>query len=146
MKLHRDIVMAADIFFVNTIPFFPTLSRKICFTMVQHLAYRKDKTIYNTFNEVYIYYRKRGFRIITLRIYGEFAPLQAIITEHMPVGTTTVLTSANEHVPEIECRERVAKESSRCVRHGLPFNRIPRLLLIHIVFVSVKILNYFPKN
>ena len=66
IKLHMDIFMIEDIFFVNTIPFFHTLSRNICFTMAYHIAERKAKTIYTAFNQVYIYYRKRGFVIITL--------------------------------------------------------------------------------
>ena len=54
------------------------------------------------------------------------------------------LTGANEHVPDIEFQIRVAKERERCLRHSLPFTIIPGLLLIHIVFVSVNMLNYFP--
>ena len=70
MKLHRDFVMTSDIFFVYTIPFLLTLIRKICFTMVHHLADMKVKTICSTFNEVYIYYIKRVFLIITLYTNG----------------------------------------------------------------------------
>ena len=137
--------MIEDILFVNTIPLFLNLNRKIWFTMVHHLADRKAKTIYTAFNEVYIHYRKRGFRIITLHTGGEFSTLQAMITEQIPGGPTMNLTSSN-NVLEIERRIRVVKERSRCVIHSLPFNRIPRLLLTHIVFSSVKMLNYFPKN
>ena len=54
------------------------------------------------------------------------------------------LTRSNEHVPQIDIRIRVVKERARCVRHSLHFDRIPIILLIHIVFFSVKILNYFP--
>ena len=54
------------------------------------------------------------------------------------------LTSPSEHVPYIECIIIVFKERAICVRHSLPFNSIPRLLLIHIEFASVKMLNYFP--
>ena len=70
--------------------------------------------------------------------------MQSMITEQIPEGPTMKLTSANKHVPEIERRIRVVKERARCVRKILLFNRIPRLLLIHIIFVSVKILNYLP--
>jgi hypothetical protein len=62
----------------------------------------------------------------------------------MPGGPRVNLTSANEHVPEIERRIRVVKERARSSRHSLPFNRIPRLLTIYIVFKAVKLLNYFP--
>jgi hypothetical protein len=44
LKLHRDVTLSADIFFVNKIPFFLTLSRKICFTSVNHLANRTVKS------------------------------------------------------------------------------------------------------
>jgi hypothetical protein len=62
----------------------------------------------------------------------------------MPGGPRVNLTSASEHVPEIERHIRVVKERSRSSRHSLPFNRIPRLLTIHIVFTAVKLLNHFP--
>ena len=55
-----------------------------------------------------------------------------MITEHMPGGPTMNLTSANEHVPEIKRIIIVVKETVICVRHSLPFNRIPRLLIIHV--------------
>ena len=124
--------MTEDILFVNTIPFFMNLSRKFCFTMVHHIVDRRVKTIYTTFNEVCIYYRKWEFRIINLHIYGEFAPPQSMITEQIPEGPTMNLTRANNHVIEIDRRIRVVKERAGCVRHSPPFNRIPRILLIHI--------------
>ena len=65
IQLHRYIVMTSDIFFANTILFFLNLSRNFCCTMVIHIANRRVKTIYTPFIEVYIYYRKPGFIIIT---------------------------------------------------------------------------------
>ena len=74
---------------------------------------------------------------------GEFAPLQALIAS-LPGGTMINLASANKHVPEIERKIRVVKEKCRAARHGLPFQRIPKLLTIHIVLQTVKLLNFFP--
>jgi hypothetical protein len=37
-ELHRNVTMSIDIFFVNKIPFFITLSQNICFNTVTHLA------------------------------------------------------------------------------------------------------------
>ena len=62
----------------------------------------------------------------------------------MKNGPRMNLTSASEHVPEIERRIRVVKERARAVRHSLPFNRIPKILLIHIVLHAGKMLTYFP--
>jgi hypothetical protein len=38
----------------------------------------------------------------------------------------------------------VVKERCRATRHGLPFDRIPKLLTIYIVLNAVKQLNFFP--
>ena len=62
----------------------------------------------------------------------------------MPSGPSVNLASANEHVPDIERRIRVVKERCRASRHDLPFKCIPKLLTVHIVLNSVRMLNYFP--
>jgi hypothetical protein len=110
---------------------------------VHHLNGPKLKSIFAAFQEIYGYYRKRGFNIATIHADDEFAPLKALIPS-LPAGPQVNLASANEHVPEIERRIRVVKERARSIRHSLPFNQIPRLLLIHIVFNAVKLLNHFP--
>jgi len=74
-KLHKEVFLPADIFFINKIPFFLTLSRKICFTAVSHLANRMVPQIFKAFKEIYQYYLQRGFRITTVHTDNEFAPL-----------------------------------------------------------------------
>jgi hypothetical protein len=142
MKLHKEVFLTTDIFFVNKIPFFLTLSRKICFTAVNHLADRTVPQIFKAFKEMYQYYLQRGFHIKTVHADGEFAPLKPLI-EPMPGVPMVNLASANENVPEIERRIRVVKERCRATRHSLQFERIPKLMTIHIVFNVVKQLNFF---
>lgn len=143
LDLHKEVFLTADLFFVNGIPFLLTLSCKITFTVVNHLANRKVKEIFKAFKEIYQFYLKRGFRITTVHVDGKFAPLQALI-QAMPGGPRVNLASTNEHVPEIKRRVRVVKELCRAVHHSLPFSRIPKLLVIYIVFNCVKLLNNFP--
>ena len=143
LKLHKEVFLTADIFFVNKIPFFLTLSRKICSTAVTHLANRMVPQIFKAFKEIYQYYLHRGFRITTVHADGEFEPLKAMI-DILPGGPVVNLASANQHVPEIERRIRVVKERCRAVRHSLPFQQIPKLLTVHIVLNVVKLLNFFP--
>ena len=85
----------------------------------------------------------RRFHITTVHSDGEFTPLQALVAA-LPGGPMINLASANEYVPEIEQKIRVVKEICRTAQHGLPFQRIPRLLTIHIVFHTVKLINFFP--
>jgi hypothetical protein len=42
LQLHKEVSLTTEILFVNKIHFFLTLSRKICFTSVNHLA---DRTV-----------------------------------------------------------------------------------------------------
>ena len=143
LQMHREVFLSADIFFVNKIPFFLTYSRNFCFTAVNHLANRKVSSIFKAFEEIYKLYLNRGFQITVVHVDGEFAPLQSIIPA-MPQGPKVNLASNSEHVPDAERRIRVVKERSRAVRHSLPFNKIPILLVIHIVFNCTKLLNHFP--
>jgi hypothetical protein len=142
LKLHKEVFLTTDIFFVNTILFFLTLSRNICFTAVNNLADRTVLQIFKAFKEMYQYYLQRGFHITTMHADGEFAPLKTLI-EAMPGGPMVNLASANERVPEIEHRIQVAKERCRATRHSLPFHTIPKLMTIHIVLNIVKLLNFF---
>jgi hypothetical protein len=122
LKLHRELTITADIFFVNKIPLFLTFSRKICFTTVNHLSDITTKTIFKAYEEMHKFYLNQGFQITVIHVDNEFAPLQ-VLFQSMPGGPRVNLTSASEHVPEIEQRIRVVKERARSSRHSLPFNR-----------------------
>jgi hypothetical protein len=143
LKLHKEVFMTTDIVFVNKIPFFLTLSRKICFTAVNHLADRTVPQLFKSYKEMYQYYLQRGFHIATVHAGGEFAPLKTLI-EAMLGGPMVNLAIANEHVPEIERRTWVVKERCRATRHSLPFHTIPKLMTIHIVLNVVRLLIFFP--
>ena len=93
LKLHKEVFLTADIFFVNKIPFFLTLSRVICFTTVNHLANRTVDVIFKAFKEIYQYYLHRGFRITTVHADGEFCTAQA----SDPVPTRRTIRQPGEH-------------------------------------------------
>jgi hypothetical protein len=145
LKLHKEVFLTTDIFFVNKIPFFLTLSRNISFTAVNHLADRTVPQIFKAFKEMYQYYLHHGFHITTVHADSEFAPLKTL-AEAMPGGPMVNLASTNEHVPEIEHRILVVKERCRATRHSLPFHTIPKLMTIHIVLNVVKLLIFFQQR
>ncbi len=122
--LHKIVTLSIDVFFVNKVPFFLTLSRKICFSTVTHLENRKIPTIYKALKLIFMYYLQKGFQIMTITADNEFAPLGELLYE-LPGAPTLNLTSANEHEPFIERRIRVVKERVRSIRHSLPFTCIP---------------------
>jgi hypothetical protein len=50
----------------------------------------------------------------------------------------------NEHEPFIEHHIHVVKERVRSIQHSVPFQTIPKIIMTHMVFYAVKLLNYFP--
>ncbi len=54
------------------------------------------------------------------------------------------LASANEHVPEIERKNRVIQEWVRAVIYSIPFNSLTAWMLVHTVLFVTKQLNLFP--
>ena len=142
LKLHKEVFLTLDIFFVNKITFLLTLSRKKCFTAVNHLANRKVPKIFAAFKEIYHYYLHRGFRIMAMHSDGEFVPLQALVASLLG-GTMNNMASANNNVPEIKRKIRLVKEICQAARHGLPFKKTPKTLTIHIVFQTLNMINFF---
>jgi hypothetical protein len=113
MKLHNEVFLTNDIFFVNKIHFFLTLSRKICFTAVNHLSDRTVQPILKAFKEMYQYYLQRGFHIKTVHANGELAPLNPLIDSILG-GPMVNLAGANKHVPEIEQRILGSERAMSC--------------------------------
>jgi hypothetical protein len=142
LKIHKEVFLTTDIFFVNKIHFFLTLSHKICFTDFNHLADRTVPQILKAFKEMYQYYLQRGFHITMVHADGKFAPLKTLI-KSMPGGPMVNLASANEHVLEIKRRIRVVKERCRATWHILLFHTIPKLMTIHTVLNVIELLIFF---
>jgi hypothetical protein len=142
--LHKRVTLSIDIFFVNGIPYFATLSMKICFLSVTHLSNRKIPTIFKAFKAMHNYYLQRGFQIVYIKGDGEFKPLKDLIESELFGGPAMNLTSANEHVPEIERKIRVIKERLCAIIYSMPVNAVPSLVMIHVVMFVAKALNIFP--
>ncbi len=74
---------------------------------------------------------------------GEFASLEQF-TNLLMGAPWLNLTSANEHKPFIKRRICVVRERVQLIQHLLPFQTIPKVILTHMVFYAVNLLNYFP--
>ncbi len=74
---------------------------------------------------------------------GEFASLEQV-TNLLMGAPQLNQTSANEQEPFIERCIHVVKERVRSFQHSLPFQTIHKVILMHMIFYAVKLLNYFP--
>ena len=142
-NIKKTVFFTAGVFFVNRIPFFVSLSRKIDFTGVSRLKVRTVEIIFDAFKAVFRLYIQKGFHIQTVHVNDEFGVLKYLI-QNTPAGPRVNLTSANKHVTEIERRIHVVKDRSHAFFHSLMFNLTPKLMTIHAILNIAKMLNYFP--
>lgn len=139
MSIYRRVTLAVDIMYVNKVMFMMTVSRGLKFGTVERILNRKMKTIKACISEVIALYRRRGFRISTILADPEFQPLQSSFP-----GAQLDCCGADEHVPEIERYIRTVKDRARSCYNMLPFQYVPRLVLVHLIKNSVFWLNSFP--
>ena len=141
LSANKNVTLSGDIFFVNSVPFFATVSDHIKFTTSEQLKNRKLPQILTASTHVQAVYEARGFKIATMLMDREFVPMKHDLAS---AGIQLNTTAANEHVPKIERQIRVIKERVRATRHTLPFKLIPLLMLIELVYCSTLWINAFP--
>ena len=88
IKLHKELFITCNIFYLNNIPLFLTLSKNIYFTTVNHIANCTVPEIFKAFKEVYQYYLQHGFHVTKVHADGKFGTFKSVI-ESLP-GVTEV--------------------------------------------------------
>ena len=141
MSQYSSVTLAGDVMFINQIPFFVTVSRKIKFSTAEMIRNTKGQTLFIAIKQVISIYKKRGFHVNIMLFDGQF---ESIRTDLSSVGVTLNITSNNEHVPEIERQIRTIKERIRCIYNTLPFKLLPPRIIIELVYTCVFWLNCFP--
>ena len=130
-----------DIFFNARLGFCISLCRDIKLNTIQHLLSRKKSERLMCIKMICQLYRRRGFQVRYIYTDNEFADLSSDL---MDMGIYLNVCAANEHIPAIKRRIRVVKERHRCVRHGLPFACVPKLMTIELNYFIAYCLNAFP--
>jgi len=134
---HANVTLCAD-FFVQGMPFFRTISRKIKFCTVSAVKNLKCKTIKIETNHALKLYQARGFNVVDIHGDMEFECVQ-----HDFLLTTVNLTPCDVHVGEVECSIQTIKEQVRANVHGMPFKRLPKIMIVKLVRQAVILLNIF---
>jgi hypothetical protein len=139
LEHHRHVTLCADFFFVQGIPFFHTISRAIGFRTAHPVPDRSKSTILRCLRAVISRYESRGLTVCDIHADNE---LECVRDQLLPIAMNIV--PADSHVGEVERSIRTIKERLRSCAHGLPFKRLPRLMIHHMVADALRCLNQFP--
>ena len=142
VEKHENVVLCLDTIFVNKIPFLVTISKDLKYRTADHLKTRTITSYHEAIDKVCGRYNDADFLIARIECDREFKPVMDPIKTAMAICMN--YASANEHVPMIERSNRVLKERCRAVFHHLPYEAIPRLMIIVLVEESAEKLNFFP--
>jgi hypothetical protein len=105
----QPVVLAADIMFIESIPFFICISRALdLITVVRNLQNRGGREIADLIRQLNSVYRQRGYRIDTIMSDGEGG------MKNSESHIKTNFASKGEHVPEVE---RAIRQASRSRLH-----------------------------
>ena len=137
LKRHGRASIAVDVMFINKEPFLVTYSRSLRFGTVTHLANRKAVLVGESLKEVTDLYEHRGFEIDNVFADYEFEKIR-------PMFPSLNTTGEDDHVPEIERYIRTIKDRVRSTYRMLPFQHVPRIMLVQLVSNCVFWLNAFP--
>ena len=132
-------ILCVDCFYVQGIPFLHTISRKLQFRTVLSLEKKTKKCLLDGLRAVLDMYRARGFDVITVHADIQFKCLK---NELRPVCSN--IRAHDDHVGEVERSIWTIKEGVHANVRGMPFRRLPRLLIVELVCRSILVLNQFP--
>jgi hypothetical protein len=138
---HRVVVLTADVMFVNGVPFLVSLARGLNLLTCEFLPVRTTKSLASRIEDIKHLYGRGGFTVGTILMDNEFKKVRALVPS-LHINTT----AAKDHVPEIERCIRLIKEWGRGYLNTLPFQKIPQLILIELIYHAVLWLNAFPSK
>ena len=138
---HSNATVCMDFMYVNGNPFFTSISRDLQFRTIASVSSRSKATILRESTAVTNMYSARGFTVANIHADREFKCIEPDI---LPINMN--ITDADDHVPEIERSIRTIKERVRSTIHGLPFKRLPRVLVRGLCEFAVTSLNQIPSE
>ena len=86
-------------------------------------------------------YTSRGFAVVDTHADKEFECLRGCLG-----NVSLEICGPDEHVPEVEHSIRTMKETMRATAHGLPYRRLPKIMIVELVAMATRCLNGFPKE
>jgi hypothetical protein len=138
-RLHRFVVMTADVLFVNGITFLTTLFWKLRLATIERCSSRTATQLSNSLMKIVRLYASTGFIVSIIMMDQEFDKVKD--TCKMVKLNTNV---AHEQVGEIKHYIRTIKEPSWVLVLDLPYTKLPRQVVIHLVYFAVLWLNSLP--
>ena len=133
-----------DIMFVESIPFFISLSTPLGLIITTMLRTRTQRDVWEAQFQQLSIYKSEGFKVHKIFFDREGA-IGALTEKIADAGYRPQQSGAGSHVPRIENKIKVVKERMRAVINTLPY-LLPHQLIEWLVYYVVMRLNSMPSH
>ena len=131
LKNYRNVTLGIDIFHVNGLKFFRSISRHLMYRTSSCVQNANKGTLLQCVRAIKGRYNRRGFKITQIFGDNEFECMSDSLSE---MGITFSAVARGAHEPFIERDNRTSKERARCIFASIPFKRIPPRMTIEMVY------------
>ncbi len=143
IKLHWDVKLVIEVFFVSKHIFFTIYSTKICYSTVTHLVYIEKEYIWEALLVTYNMYLHQAFPITVISGDQECSVLNHLTTV-LPSAPCLDWEAASQHCGLIQHNICFLKEKLSSLCHSLPFTMVPGIMVVHTVLHIIKFVSVFP--
>ncbi|OEU17119.1 hypothetical protein FRACYDRAFT_237529 [Fragilariopsis cylindrus CCMP1102] len=139
LDYYKDVELSVDIMHVNKVPFLVSISEHIHYGTVTALESMKIPILEHEINKIIRLYSVRGFHVKYILVDIQFKPIK----DRGLLDAIVNVVGKGEHAPMIERFIRVIKERCRCYYAMLPFEDLPRIVVIHLLKTTMFYINAF---
>ena len=140
-KHHSSITLCLDFFYIQWLPFIHAISWKVGYRQAVIVSDRTKETMLSFVNKSILEYTARGFEVVDIHADKEFECLRESLG-----NVSLEICDPDEHVLEVERSIWTMKETMQATAHGLPYRRLPKVMVTELVAMATQCLNGFPKE
>ena len=127
--------------FVNSIPFLTTISRVVRFGFATEMTGANMENVVTVLQIVNVVYNSRGFTVVTTAANNGFSALKHH-AKFIEIKIKLNLMAEDEHEPYIERFNRTIKERCRMGIAGVPFTKLPKRMVVELVYTTIFLYNF----
>ena len=139
LDYYKNVELSVDVMHVNQVPLLVSVSKNIHYGTIKALNSMKIPIMEEEIKRVIRMYAVRGFHVEYVLVDIQFKAIK----DRGQLSATVNVVAKGEHVPEIERFNRVIKERTRCYYAMLPFDVLPRIMIIHLLVTVMFYINAF---
>jgi hypothetical protein len=139
LDYYSSVTLSVDVMHVNKVPFLISISEHIHYGTIKALDSMKIPILEQEIERIIKLYAVRGFHVKFIMVDIQFKAIK----DRGIVSAIVNVVGKGEHVPAVERFIRVVKERSRCYYAMLPFNVLPKIVVIHLLITVMFYINAF---